>query len=326
MRSIDRGRYVFAHPRALRIVRLALAGTLGFNNDYAVVVPTERAASLGLQAIPDLARFENGIRIAAHPVYACRPHDGLYPLLRRYSLRPAEPPLLIENAGARYEALLGNRVDVAIAFTTDGALAGRRLRMLADPLNFFPEYAAAIVVNARALNRHPGLGSSLRRLEGRIDNEAMRRLNAEVQLQGRQPIRVATDFLLRRKIVEGGQVRATSRAEFDLVHAATDRLAGATARALSAVREVFLNHAVRQRSAIDPIAEVVAGNARLAVLGAERLFTRGFDNSTDREERVEAVSVVGNRFVHVVAQRKRKDAKPPLAGKVGIVPAGSGAG
>src|SRR5690606_14308232 len=130
------------------------------------------------------------------------PGDGLYPFLRRYGLQLSEPPLLLEHPSDRYNALLNQEADAAVAFTTDGLLAGRQLRILEDLLEFFPRYDAAIIVAERALKRHPGLGEGLETLAMRVDTESMRNMNAEVQLEGRKPEHVAAEFLQQRGMID----------------------------------------------------------------------------------------------------------------------------
>jgi hypothetical protein len=197
--------------------------------------------------------------------------------------------------------------------------------VLDDPAGFFGEYEAAIVVSARALDRHPGLDETLRRLRGRIDTAAMQRMNALVQLEGRSPERVAADFLRYAGIVEEAVAVRPGRAELLLVHDRNDRLGVQAARAFGMVRGVFPDYAVLQQAVDDPIEWLVEGEARLAVLGAERMFETTVEGSPARRDRVEAVSVAGNRTIHVLVRRDRRPDTNPLDGRIGIVPAGSGA-
>jgi glycine betaine/choline ABC-type transport system substrate-binding protein len=298
---------------------------LGFHNDYAIVVSTARAASLGLDSISDLSRMEGGIRVATHPVHARRPVDGLYPFLRRYGLQLSEPPLLLEHPNDRYNALLSEEADAAVAFTTDGFLTGRQLRTLDDTLDFFPHYAAAIVVSERALERHRGLGDGLQRLTERVDTESMRRMNAEVQLEGRKPEHVAAEFLQREGMIETPTRRMASGPELMLVHSASDRLGTHMTRAVDTVRRVFPDRHLNQKAVVDPVNELIEGRARLALLSTDRFFPREPGGTVSREERIEAVSVIGVRLIHIVARRRAPAAESPLAGRVGVFPLGSSA-
>jgi osmoprotectant transport system substrate-binding protein len=296
-------------------------GELGFDNPYKMVVPTARAAALDLDSIGDLDRFEGGVRVATPSVYARRPGDGLFPLLRRYGLRLAESPMLLDNPGERFEAVLSGRADAAVAYATDGALAGRRLRVLKDPLGFFPPYRAGVIASPEAAADFPGLEALVERLQGRLDTATMRGLNARVQLAGQAPAAVAADFLREAGLLrEGGGQRR--EAELNVAVHDLDRLTAETGRALRAVRQAFPQRSVQLVQVPDPLDELADGRARLAVLGGERFFADAGEGM-ERDRRGEAVAVLGTRMLQLV--RREGGSGAPLAGRLGILPAGSGA-
>ena len=69
------------------------------------------------------------------------------------------------------------------------------LVVLEDDKHFFPPYEAAPVVRKDTLARHPELGVALRELGGKISEEKMRQLNAEVDVKKRDVKQVAAEFL-----------------------------------------------------------------------------------------------------------------------------------
>lgn len=303
-----------------RDLGLRWLGELGFDNPYKMVVPTARAAAMGLATIGDLTRLEGGIRVATPSVYARRPGDGLFPLLRRYGLKLAEPPMLFDNPGERYEAVLTGRADVAVAYATDGALGGRRLRVLGDPLGFFPPYRAGVIATPEAAADHPRLEEWVGRLQGKLDTDTMRTLNSRVQLEGQPPAAVASDFLRSAGLLRaGGPVRR--EAELTVALHGADRLGAETGRALRAVGEAFPLRSVQLREVTDPLDELADGRARLAVLGSERFF-RASESGMERDTRGEAVAVLGTRMLHVV---RRDGGDAPFSGRIGILAGDSGA-
>jgi osmoprotectant transport system substrate-binding protein len=302
-----------------RSLGLRWLADLGFDNAYVAVVPTARAAALDMQSIGDLAQLADGVRVATPSVYARRPGDGLFPLLRRYGLRLDGRPLLIDNPGERFQALLNGRADVAIAYGTDGALKGRRLRALEDPLDFFPAYRAAVVARREAVGSHPALEGVAERLAGRLDRATMRDLNARVQLEGQDPAMVAADFLRKQGMVTGPGP-AGGEAELSVVTHPADRLGAETSHALRAVRQAFPQRSVRTREHPDPIDALANGSARLAVVGGERFFHSGAGGFR-RDQRAEAVAVLDTRMLHLV----RTDGRHDLAGEIGVLGNGSGA-
>ena len=176
-------------------------GALGFDNGYRVLVLADRAVALGLESIADLAEVPGGIRVACPPSYLRRPLDSLGGLARRFGLRIEAPTMAIEDPTKRLTALLEGRVDVAIGYATDGALLGLDLVALEDSERFFPPYEAAIIVRERALQTRPGFAELLGKLEGRIDVATMQKLNYAVEVQGRDPGRVAREYLAGQQLI-----------------------------------------------------------------------------------------------------------------------------
>ncbi len=294
-------------------------GALGLDNGYRLVVSADRAALMALDDIGDLARDGDAVRITVPGEYLRRPADGLAALSRRYGLRLAPEPLVLERPGERVEAVTDGRVDVAVVYATDAVMADPRVVELADPLGFFPPYEAAYMVRSVALEEHSRIEEALGKVEGRIGTAAMQRLNHAVQLQGRQPASVARTFLVTEELLSSEVGVGRWEPDLRVVHPAEDDLAEYTALAQASVRQAMPRRTVRLAASTTPLDEVAAGEARMAVVGAEHFF----DAAGDREEQVEAVAVLGFRAVHVLA---RSPSVEPLAGAVGVGPSGSSSG
>lgn len=296
---------------------------IGFENDYVVIVPAVISAARGISSIPDLSIIGGDIKLAVHPAYIRRPGDGLYPLARRYGLTLDDNPLLIAEPNKRYRAVLEGRADVAVGFKTDGFLVGEQLIILDDPKSFFSPYRAGIIVSENALSTHPQLENILLRLDEQIGTHTMRLLNAQMQLQGRSPERIAIEFLRHRGIIDKTFERKFGQPELYVVSSFNSNLSEYIPRTLETVNSAFPEFAVRHESVYDPVESLVDGNARLALLGAEDFFSSMSGIAIEREKRIEAVSVVGVRFVHIVSRVKDTDNKA-FSGRFGIVSAGSG--
>jgi len=119
--------------------------------------------------------------------------DGFEAWRRHYALPPLAGREL--DPGLLYSALDTCGVDVACGFSTDGRIAAFGLRPLDDDRNFFPDYAAALLVRNATLERHPGLPALLNKLTGSLDEPMMRALNRRVDMEGLTPARAASDFL-----------------------------------------------------------------------------------------------------------------------------------
>ncbi|MFQ5791742.1 MAG: glycine betaine ABC transporter substrate-binding protein [Acidobacteriota bacterium] len=185
---------------------LAWGPPLGFNNTYALAMRAGQAESLGIRRISDLAAHVDIIRTGFGHEFLER-KDGFPGLTRAYGLDFATPPSGME-LGLIYQALTEGEVDLVAGNSTDGLIEKFGLVVLEDDRRFFPPYDAAPVYRPQAARRYPALGVVLQTLAGQIDEATMRRLNRAVD-NDRLPAReVARQFLLERKWVGPGRVRA----------------------------------------------------------------------------------------------------------------------
>jgi glycine betaine/choline ABC-type transport system substrate-binding protein len=166
---------------------------LGFNNTFAIVVRGEDARRLGLKTISDAAAHAPEWRAGFGYEFMERP-DGFAGLARTYGLQFGQPPRTME-LGLLYRALKEKQVDFVAGNSTDGVIAALDLVVLEDDRKSFPPYEAAPVVRRATLARHPNLRGALAELGGKIDEVEMRRMNAAVDGEKRDPRQVAREFL-----------------------------------------------------------------------------------------------------------------------------------
>ncbi len=177
--------------RQLARYGLAAGVLLGFENAYALAMSENKAAQGGYRVIGDL-RGAQGLRAGLSPEFLSR-RDG-WPALRAiYGLESLQPRSL--EHGLAYEALARDQVDLIDVYTTDPKIARQQLRLLDDDLGFFPAYEALLVYRADLPMRHPASWAAMQRLEGMIETETMRGLNAAVELDGRSFDAVAGQWL-----------------------------------------------------------------------------------------------------------------------------------
>jgi len=165
---------------------------LGFNNTFAMMVRGELVRRTGIQTLSEAARLQPW-KLGAGYEFKQRP-DGLAGLLAAYPLRPSGDPVTMD-LGLLYAALKSRRVDMIAANSTDGLAAVLDVKMLADDRHYFPPYECAIVARQASLARLPGLRPALVELSGKLSDEAMRKLNFEVDGEHRPPAQVAARFL-----------------------------------------------------------------------------------------------------------------------------------
>jgi glycine betaine/choline ABC-type transport system substrate-binding protein len=160
---------------------LAWGPPLGFENTFVLVVRAGDADSLGLTTISDLARVANGLTAGFGPEFMAR-EDGYAGLREAYGLEFGEVRQM--ELGLMYRALEEGEIDVAVANSTDGQIAGLGLAVLRDDRRYFPPYQAAPVVRREILERVPAAWEAIQGLEGILDDAAMRELNRRVAVAG----------------------------------------------------------------------------------------------------------------------------------------------
>lgn len=175
---------------------------LGFENTYAMSVRTEMATRLGLRTLSDAARVSGQLRAGFTADFIGLP-DGLPVLREVYGLAPAAVNALAP--ALKYQALVAGDVDIIDAYSTDGLLDRYPLTVLADDRRVFPPYDAAAIVRGALAREQPAAVAALGELSGRIDVTRMRRLNAQVEVEG-QPVAVVA----RAALVDLGLVASTA--------------------------------------------------------------------------------------------------------------------
>jgi osmoprotectant transport system permease protein len=169
-------------------IGIKMLDPLGFNNTYALAMKQELAQARGIERISDLVDDHRDLRIVVSHEFLER-HDGWPGLRRTYGFDFT--PGGIEH-GLAYQALERGAIDITDVYSTDGELVRYDLAILEDDAAFFPEYLAVPLVR---LELPLALENRLNRLAGLLDDETMRRLNAEVVFEGRSFAAVANAFL-----------------------------------------------------------------------------------------------------------------------------------
>jgi osmoprotectant transport system substrate-binding protein len=165
----------------------------GVDNGNVLLVLPETARRYGLATLSDLARVAPQLTLAAGNEFADRA-DGLPGLQRVYGIR-FRRLRQFSALGLRYAALQHRQAEVVNGYATDWQIAARGFVVLRDDRHLWPPYELAPVVRRDALSRFPPLAAALERVDARLDNAVMQRLNREVDQDGYEPREVAARFL-----------------------------------------------------------------------------------------------------------------------------------
>jgi osmoprotectant transport system permease protein len=170
---------------------LAVGVPLGFNDTYALAVRGDDARAKGITKLSDLKAHPE-MRLGLTQEFIGRA-DGWPGLKRAYDL-PFDTPHGLDH-GIAYEALANKQVDVIDIYSTDAKIGKYGLTVLADDRNYFPRYDAVLLYRADLPTRFPKTWAALQRLQGRIDEQAMIRMNAAAELEGKDFATIAANFL-----------------------------------------------------------------------------------------------------------------------------------
>lgn len=177
--------------RTLDGYEIGMTAPLGFNNTYAIGMKEEKAEALKIQKISDLRRHPD-LRLGFGNEFIDRA-DG-WPSLRRHYRLPQQNVRGLDHDLA-YRGLDNGSLDVTDLYATDAEIEYYNLRVLEDDLEHFPSYDALFLYRKDLKKRAPKALAALSRLEERISDTQMIRMNARVKLEGIPENRVARDFL-----------------------------------------------------------------------------------------------------------------------------------
>lgn len=175
---------------ALAPLGLGITRPLGFANNYALGMLADKASSLNINSISDLAKHPT-LRLRFSSEFMGR-SDGWPGLQKRYSL----PQLDVAGMDHQlaYRGLAAKSLDVTDLYTTDAEIRTLNLKVLADDAKYFPTYEAVFVYRLDLETRSPATIAALRTLEGKLTETTMIDLNAQAKSQV-EPAAVASTFL-----------------------------------------------------------------------------------------------------------------------------------
>ena len=173
---------------------------LGFSNSYSLGMKKEVAREKSIATLSDLAKHRD-IKLGLSHEFLGR-KDGWPGLKAAYKMLQKDPRGL--DHGLAYEALAKGDVEVIDIYSTDAKIERYDILVLEDDRAFFPRYDAVILYRAEARTRLPKAFAELAKLEKRIDERTMIRLNARAELDKVDFAGTAAEFL-------GGPPKLVSR-------------------------------------------------------------------------------------------------------------------
>ncbi len=179
---------------ALAAMGLKTLKSFGFNNTYALTMKRDLSNRLGIHKISDL-KEHLGLKLVLSHEFLNRT-DGWINLKDVYQLD--FEPVGIQH-GLAYNAIDEGAIDITDSYSTDGDMERYALVLLEDDLDFFPEYNALPLVR----NDFPEAAAKIiNRVENKIDEEQMIKMNAQVVNRNMTFAEVATEFLVANALIK----------------------------------------------------------------------------------------------------------------------------
>lgn len=165
----------------------------GFANSYAFTVTREMAEEKNLNTVSDLAPFVSDLKLGVDNAWLNRKGDGYEGFVKEYGFEFGKTyPMQL---GLVYQAAASGKMDVVLAYTTDGRIKAFDLKVLEDDKRFFPPYDTSLVARNKVLDKHPKLRGILQKLSGTISTEKMQEMNYEADGKLKEPSVIAKEFL-----------------------------------------------------------------------------------------------------------------------------------
>jgi osmoprotectant transport system substrate-binding protein len=177
---------------------IEIAARLGFKNSYAIAVDKNWANAHGVSNISDLAPYASELTIGTDTEFKTR-EDGLPQITRVYGFTFKSNKSMAQSA--MYEAMKDKKVDAISAYTTDSRNDLYGIKLLNDDKHAFPPYDAVILVSRDFAQKNPKAMKALGKLNNRINDDTMRRLNGEHDINGLSAREVAYNFLAGENLI-----------------------------------------------------------------------------------------------------------------------------
>lgn len=175
------------------------------DNTYTFAVNQDAAKRLGVEKNTDIPKI-----VAEHPEdatfcvdteFASR-NDGLPGVEQAYGFKTDPGKVKVLTEGAIYQATAQGTCTFGEVYTTDGRIQSLNLKLLEDDKQFFPRYNLGVTLRDEMLKRYPQLTQVFEPVSERLTNQELMKLNAQVDVEGRDPADVARDWMAEKGLVK----------------------------------------------------------------------------------------------------------------------------
>ncbi|MBL3615636.1 osmoprotectant ABC transporter substrate-binding protein, partial [Bacillus sp. RHFS18] len=172
----------------------------GFDNTYVFTVSEQLASKYHLETVSDVKKEASHLKFGVDNYWMKLRGNGYQDFMNTYGMSfEGTYPMQI---GLVYDALKSRKMDIALAYSTDGRIIAYGLKTLKDDKRFFPPYDCSPVVPDQVLKEHPELEGVINQMIGAIDTKMMQKMNYEVDGRLKEPSVVAKEYLEKHHYFE----------------------------------------------------------------------------------------------------------------------------
>lgn len=172
---------------------------MDYNNTYALAVPVQLAEEYDLKTISDLKSIESSLKAGFTLEFSDR-EDGYKGIQKLYGLDL--PSLITMEPKLRYRAIKNGEINLVDAYSTDSELQRYNLVVLEDDKNLFPPYQGAPLLRAETAEKYPEIVEALNKLAGKITDDEMRKMNYQVNVEGKSAEETARQYLKEAELID----------------------------------------------------------------------------------------------------------------------------
>lgn len=167
-----------------------------FNNTYAMAVTPQTASKYHLKTLSDIKKVPAGKRTFCLETEFFSRVDGFPGMLKTYGLpKPPSSQVKKLDTGVVYSATARGTCLFGEVFDTDGRIPALHLKALSDDKHFFPIYNPSLTIRESVIKKYPQIAGIEKQIASKLSTSVMRRLNARVDVEGKEPVLVARDWL-----------------------------------------------------------------------------------------------------------------------------------
>lgn len=191
--------YQQAKDGLLQKFQLVMLEPMAYNNTYTLAVTKELAEQYQLKNISDLKEIQSDVKAGFTLEFSDR-EDGYKGIQSLYGIK--FPNLVTMEPKLRYVAVENGEINLVDAYSTDSELQQYGLQVLQDDENLFPPYQGAPLLREETVKEYPEIVDALNKLAGRVTDDEMRKMNYEVNIEGKSPSDVARSYLEGEGIIQ----------------------------------------------------------------------------------------------------------------------------